>query len=701
MGLSRMSTGKELYKSGSTAINTDGIDIFAMLAGNPNVGKSTVFNALTGMKQHTGNWTGKTVSGAIGKCNRNGENYIFTDLPGCYSLSAHSMEEEVARDSIYFDRYDKAVIVCDASCLERNFFLVLQIIEVTGKAVICVNLLDEANKKGISIDTELISKRLGVPTVGMSARKGKEAYKLLSELNNEKETDFEIKYKKYIEDYITDVYVLLCGKGVTKRQARVFALRMLDSDKKFISRLAEAYKISNEDFKNIEFLARNLIKNKCASDINKIIDDISASVSETASSILSNVSKSKKNRNSDRDRKIDAFLTGKITAFPIMFFMLLGILWLTVVGANYPSELLSRFFNFFEEKVFIFLTEIKLLPIIRDLICEGIIRVTGWVISVMLPPMAIFFPLFTILEDIGYLPRIAFNLDRCFKKCSACGKQALTMCMGLGCNAAGVVGCRIIDSPRERLIAILTNSFMPCNGRFPMMITIITIFFAASSGVLSAAILGLIIVVAIAMTLISSKILSKTILKGETSSFTLELPPFRTPEIGKVFVRSIFDRTLYVLGRAVSVAAPTGLIIWLLANIGIGNSSPLKLISEFLEPFGNIMGLDGVILLGFILALPANEIVIPIIMMCYMSNGSLVEYSSISELKNLLVNNGWNTVTAINMLIFTVFHWPCSTTIITIKKECGSSLKTLAAILLPTLIGVVLCIAVNTVSKLF
>ena len=696
-----MSTGKELYKSGSTAINTDGIDIFAMLAGNPNVGKSTVFNALTGMKQHTGNWTGKTVSGAIGKCNRNGENYIFTDLPGCYSLSAHSMEEEVARDSIYFDRYDKAVIVCDASCLERNFFLVLQIIEVTGKAVICVNLLDEANKKGISIDTELISKRLGVPTVGMSARKGKEAYKLLSELNNEKETDFEIKYKKYIEDYITDVYVLLCGKGVTKRQARVFALRMLDSDKKFISRLAEAYKISNEDFKNIEFLARNLIKNKCASDINKIIDDISASVSETASSILSNVSKSKKNRNSDRDRKIDAFLTGKITAFPIMFFMLLGILWLTVVGANYPSELLSRFFNFFEEKVFIFLTEIKLLPIIRDLICEGIIRVTGWVISVMLPPMAIFFPLFTILEDIGYLPRIAFNLDRCFKKCSACGKQALTMCMGLGCNAAGVVGCRIIDSPRERLIAILTNSFMPCNGRFPMMITIITIFFAASSGVLSAAILGLIIVVAIAMTLISSKILSKTILKGETSSFTLELPPFRTPEIGKVFVRSIFDRTLYVLGRAVSVAAPTGLIIWLLANIGIGNSSPLKLISEFLEPFGNIMGLDGVILLGFILALPANEIVIPIIMMCYMSNGSLVEYSSISELKNLLVNNGWNTVTAINMLIFTVFHWPCSTTIITIKKECGSSLKTLAAILLPTLIGVVLCIAVNTVSKLF
>jgi len=319
--------------------------------------------------------------------------------------------------------------------------------------------------------------------------------------------------------------------------------------------------------------------------------------------------------------------------------------------------------------------------------------------------MAIFFPLFTLLEDLGYLPRVAFNLDKYFKKCSACGKQALTMMMGFGCNAAGVVGCRIIDSPRERLIAIITNNFVPCNGRFPTLIAILTMFFVASSGiggsVMSALLLTCLIVLGIAMTFVASKILSMTILKGIPSSFTLELPPYRRPQVGKIIVRSIFDRTLFVLGRAVMVAAPAGLVIWILANVTVGGDTLLNHFSGFLDPFARLMGLDGVILMAFILGFPANEIVVPIIIMSYMSTGTLIELDSLSELRQLFVENGWTWITAVSTMLFSLMHWPCSTTCLTIKKETQSLKWTLISFAVPTLAGIIICIAFANIARLF
>ena len=380
-------------------------------------------------------------------------------------------------------------------------------------------------------------------------------------------------------------------------------------------------------------------------------------------------------RNSkNTDRKIDKILTSKTFGIPIMLLFLGIIFWITIIGANYPSQLLSTFFNFLQDKLIILFNNLNVPSFITNPLIYGVYQTTTWVISVMLPPMAIFFPIFTLLEDLGFLPRIAFNLDKCFKRCCTCGKQALTMCMGFGCNAAGVVGCRIIDSKREKIIAMLTNCFVPCNGRFPFLITIATIFVGGLfSGVFSSlvatATVLFIVLLGIFMTIIVSKFLSKTLLKGKPTSFILELPPYRKPQMGKVIVRSIFDRTIFVLGRALAVAAPAGLIIWLLANLHIGDITLLSFVANILDPFARLMGLDGYILTAFILGLPANEIVLPIILMSYLGDSALVNLEDTFSIGNILVQHGWTFITAINVMIFCLLHFPCSTTLISIKKE--------------------------------
>lgn len=394
----------------------------------------------------------------------------------------------------------------------------------------------------------------------------------------------------------------------------------------------------------------------------------------------------------DLDRKIDNILTSKIFGYPIMLLVLGVVLWMTITGANYPSQALAALFFWGQEKLTLLFQALHAPDWLHGVLVLGMYRGLAWVVSVMLPPMAIFFPLFTILEDLGYLPRVAFNLDRFFQKAGAHGKQSLTMSMGFGCNAAGVIACRIIESPRERLIAILTNNFVPCNGRFPTIITVAAIFFGAAVGALyssfvaAAVVVGLVLI-GITVTLMTSWLLSKTMLRGIPSSFTLELPPFRKPQMFKVFIRSIFDRTIFVLRRAVIVAAPAGAITWILANTSINGISLIDWFAAWLQPVGYAVGLDGYILLAFILGLPANEIVFPILIMSYLSQGSLTELDSLSALKALLVDHGWTWLTALNVLLFSLLHFPCATTLLTIKKETGSNKWTALSFFIPTAVA--------------
>lgn len=615
------------------------------LVGNPNVGKSTIFNALTGLHQHTGNWPGKTVCSAFGQIHFTNFSCQLIDLPGTYSLSARSAEEEVSRDYICRDKPDCIIVVCDSTCLERNLYLVLQILEITPHVIVCVNLLDEAKKKQIHIQLKKLSNKLHCPVIGTCARD-----------------------KKSISNLLKTIEAVLSKQTTSLARETTHCPPIeLDSDKE-----------------------KERIKKRV----------------QTAETICKSCVSYKKENYRQRDQKIDQFLTGRFFAFPVMLLFLLFIFWLTITGANYPSSFLFTIFSLLENKISNYLITINAPTFINTFFIQGMFRVLSWVVSVMLPPMAIFFPLFTLLEDIGYLPRIAFNLDCPFQKCHACGKQALSLCMGFGCNAAGVMGCRIISSKRERLIAILTNSFIPCNGRFPTLITICFLFFITGPNdifnkFLCAVFLVIMILFSIGMTFFTSFLLSKTLLKGVPSSFILELPPYRKPQIGKILVRSIFDRTLFVLGRAVIIAAPAGLLLSFFANIPYGNTNLLNLFSTFLNPIGKFLGLDGAILTAFILALPANEIILPIIIMIYMSKGSITEYESMSHLKLILIDNGWTPVTAICTILFLLFHWPCSTTLLTIKKETGSIPLTLLAALLPTITGIILCFFVSTIAKIF
>lgn len=618
------------------------------LAGNPNVGKSTIFNGLTGMRQHTGNWPGVTVASARGSFFVDGREFLLVDLPGTYSLAAHSQEEMIARDYICSGEADMAMIVCDGTCLERGLHLLKQIIsldyikESGVPLVLCVNLCDEAQKKGIEIDFGLLQDVLQIPVICCCAR----CASSLSEI------------RRTLNDSV--------GQHVS--------------------------------YDCLDFCPKQL-------------------ASETVRYTRPNYRQ--------REETIDRIVTGPFTGGLLMFLMLMGVFWLTLSGANQPSAILWDGLFWLEGRIADAMAQAGAPAWLISMLVYGIYRVLAWVVSVMLPPMAIFFPLFTLLEDLGYLPRVAFNMDRAFHCCHACGKQCLTTAMGFGCNAAGVTGCRIIDSPRERLIAILTNALVPCNGRLPTLFLMITLLFMSSrlpshaTPLLSALFMTLVILLGVAATLGASWLLSHTLLKGVPSSFTLELPPYRKPQIGKVIVRSIFDRTLFVLGRAVAVAAPAGLIIWILANIlyvgpangwfilsgstaaaGITAPSLLACVTGFFDPLGHLLGLDGVILAAFILGFPANEIVIPIILMAYLQTGTLTDMADPTALFGLLSAHGWTWKTMICMIFFCLFHWPCSTTVLTIKKETGSLKWTAVSILLPTIIGVSLCLLVTAVTEL-
>ena len=567
-------------------------------------------------------------------------NYTLVDIPGTYSLMSRSKEEEIARDFLLFGGVDIVLVVCDATTLERNLNLVFQIMEIHPKVVLCVNLMDEAKRKGIEVDLDVLEKELSIPVIGTVAR-DKKSIKTVKETLDRAVLDKAEKPKTAdISNIINPNY-----------------------------EFAEQFNF----IKRAEEIARKSVKRKENYDL--------------------------------LDRRLDRFFTGKFAGYFSMVLFLCLILWITVWGANYLSEGLSFLLGNAENGINHLLSYLGASEKLQYVITEGLLRVPFWVVAVMLPPMAIFFPLFTFLEDAGYLPRVAFNLDKPFMKCKSCGKQALTMCMGFGCNAVGVTGCRIIDSKRERLLAMLTNSLVPCNGRFPMITTLISVFTVVFLGremsLISGIFLTLFIVLSILVTFFATNILSKTLLKGETTAYTLELPPFRKPQTGKIIIRSIMDRTLFVLGRALKTAIPAGMVLFLMANITAGGESLLKIASDFLDPIGKLMGLDGVILLGFILGFPANEIVLPIILMIYLTATNLTQVPDIGAISEILLNNGWTVVTAFCTVIFSLFHWPCATTVLTVRKETKSFKWTALSVLFPTLIGFLACVLINGICSIF
>jgi ferrous iron transport protein B len=718
-------------------LKPDRWDYLVALAGNPNVGKTTVFNALTGLRQHTGNWPGKTVTRAEGAFAHNGRRVKVVDLPGTYSLQAGSTDEEVARDFIVFGRPDVTVVVVDATRLERNLNLVLQVLEITDRVVVCLNLVDEARRHGVAVDADRLASRLGVPVVPTVARRGVGMDALL-EAVEAAATGARINRPFRLERHAPEVEAAV-GELVPAIEAaypgaanaRWVALRLLNGDE------AVAAAVRDGELGHLTGAEPGARRPGAAGGVVPTDPDAAEAALATASRLrwglrhdfhdallerlyraaeeiaAASQVRGLKRAGLELDRALDRAVTSRWLGFPIMLALLAAVFWVTIEGANVPSKLLAVLLVETAHPWLVAAGAAAGLPLwLSGVLFDGVYLATAWVVAVMLPPMAIFFPLFTLLEDFGYLPRVAFNMDALFRRAGAHGKQALTMCMGFGCNAAGVVSARVIDSPRERLIAIITNNFSLCNGRWPTQILVATIFIGAMApahlaGLVSAAAVVSIALLGVASMLLASWFLSRTMLRGEASTFSLELPPYRPPRLLQTLYTSLIDRTLIVLGRAVLFAAPAGAVIWLMANVAVGGTSVAEHLVVFLDPVGLLIGLNGVILLAYVVAIPANEIVIPTILMLTVltagladvgaGSGVMFELESASAMGELLLAGGWTLTTGVCLMLFSLLHNPCSTTLYTIYRETGSGRWTAVSALLPLAMGVVVCFLVASV----
>ena len=754
-------------------------DYVVALAGNPNTGKSTVFNALTGLRQHTGNWPGKTVTRAEGGFEVGGDRFKLVDLPGTYSLLSSSLDEETARDFILFGRPDVTVIVVDATCLERNLNLALQMLEITDRAVVCLNLMDEARRKGLDVDARRLARDLGVPVVATAARSGEG----LDELNR---TIAEVASgacrcrprrvggrSPALREATRSLSGAIQDAFPTLPNPQWVALRLLDGDPTLAAAVesgslaelvdqgvpedagGEAVSDGGEAFRSVgeEFSAGRqpgaravaepeatraaaieMAESQASADpaaraaVLELAGQLRWRVGRNFHQALTEAVYAEAARIADRavtrdgerarfdfDARLDRLVTSRVFGFPLMLLMLTVVFWLTIAGANVPSSMLATLLI---DTVHPLLKQVAsafgLVWWLDGLLIDGVYLATAWVVAVMLPPMAIFFPLFTLLEDFGYLPRVAFNLDRMFHRVGAHGKQALTMAMGWGCNAAAIVSTRIIDSPRERLIAIVTNNFSLCNGRWPTQILIASIFIgglvpAHLAGAVSALSVVGVAVLGVFLTFAVSWLLSRTVLRGEASAFSLELPPYRPPRVLQTIYTSIIDRTLIVLWRAVVFAAPAGAVIWLLSNIQAGDGSLAAWLIGALDPFGFALGLSGIILVAYIIAVPANEIVIPTILMLTVlvagvpgvgaGAGVMFELDSEAATARVLDAGGFTLLTAVCLMLFSLVHNPCSTTLYTIWKETRSVRWTAVSALLPVAMGLLLCFVVAQVWR--
>mgnify|MGYP004464012317 FL=1 len=640
----------------------------ACFVGNPNVGKSSLFNFLTHKNEHTGNWTGKTVKNAYATFSYKDTLWEVVDLPGTYSLIGESKEEKIASSFVCSLDYDLAVVVLDASNLERSIVLLLEVLDVTDRVIVCLNLMDEAKAQKIDIDLIKLQKRLNIPIVITKASEGIGCARLCDEMNHFKANSniFKVVHEGKINNYLE------LSKPYVSHP---------------ISYLYQEKNHENESFSKVLRFYKNYITR----------EELLKSYIHSSDSLLDNIVKRDKQTLKKEDIFWNKVLSHKFFSYLIMSLIFFLILWLTIFVSNIPSDFM---FSFFSNGENFLLSFFSFLPdfIVQPLILGGY-RTFYWVISVMLPPLIIFFPLFSYLEDYGLFPRIAFNMDKPFKKCGSCGKQSLTMCMGLGCNAIGVTNTRIMEDKKMRILAILTNNFMPCNGRFPAMITMLSLFFIRDTSLFGSFLVALglllIIVLGIVLTFLWTKILNHFLFKKEEVMFILELPTFRRPSVWKTFSQALKEKAFPVLKRAMLVSFPLGILIYLLASWHLGNSTFLLLLVDKLNNFGHLFGLDGAIILAFILGMPANEIVIPSLLLCYTKSNALVSYTSMESLRHILVNNGWTWLTALCFLIIMLCHYPCTTTLLSIKKESKSWSYTFLAFLVPTVTGLFLTFIIN------